>query len=75
MPQILEITFQKELNLFYIQPECKIYATELGTTVHEWPNQPFLNRIRLRKPTILGRARYYLQLNYLWNSESRHPDS
>jgi len=31
MPQRVEITLQREqFNLFYIQSECKIYATELG---------------------------------------------
>ena len=55
MPQRIEITFQKEqFNLFDIQPECKMYATELGTTIHEWSDRPPIDRIRLRKPTIQG---------------------
>lgn len=51
MPQKVKISFQKEqFNLLYIQSECKICATEVGTATQELPDLPPVDRIRFRIP-------------------------
>lgn len=51
MPQRVQITFHKEqFNLFHIEPECKIYATELGTVTQELPDVLPTDKIKFRAP-------------------------